>query len=108
MPEIADQRCFNHRHRESAARCPGCGRFFCRECITEHADRVLCASCLQRQLKPVRLKSSPAQWLLHLGQLTLGLVLLYVLFYYLGRLLLEIPTAFHDGTLWQSIWWKGT
>jgi hypothetical protein len=30
------------------ARCPECRRFYCRECVTEHDDRLLCASCLKK------------------------------------------------------------
>lgn len=30
------------------ARCPECRRFFCRECVTEHDDQLLCASCLRK------------------------------------------------------------
>ena len=42
------QRCFNHAAREAVARCPACGHYFCRECITEHDDRVICAACLRK------------------------------------------------------------
>src|SRR5580658_7631208 len=35
---LLDQRCFNHDLREAVAQCPSCKRFFCRECVTEHAD----------------------------------------------------------------------
>ena len=34
--------------REAVARCPECTQFFCRECITEHDDRVLCSACLKK------------------------------------------------------------
>ncbi|MDR2849674.1 MAG: rhomboid family protein [Verrucomicrobiota bacterium] len=40
------QRCARHADREAAARCPACGRSFCRECVTEHEGRWLCASCI--------------------------------------------------------------
>ena len=45
---LAHQRCFNHATREAVARCPECHHFFCRECITEHDDRVLCTGCLKK------------------------------------------------------------
>ena len=52
------------------ARCPSCGNFFCRECITEHDELILCAACLKRitapkerrrnqELKPVRPSAEP-------------------------------------------------
>ena len=48
MQNLAHQRCFNHAVREAVARCPECGQCFCRECITEHDDRVVCAACLKK------------------------------------------------------------
>src|SRR2546430_2101954 len=47
MSVFSEQRCFNHAVREAVAPCPQCRRFYCRECITEHEDRVLCAACLK-------------------------------------------------------------
>ncbi len=41
------QRCWNHELREAACRCPGCGKSFCRECVSEHESRLLCAACLR-------------------------------------------------------------
>ncbi|MCI0613826.1 rhomboid family protein, partial [bacterium] len=44
QPElISKQRCFFHSQREAVVRCPECGRYYCRECVTEHLDRLLCA-----------------------------------------------------------------
>lgn len=42
--------CWNHDAREAVCRCPDCSRSFCRECVTEHASRLLCASCLRKAL----------------------------------------------------------
>lgn len=106
MPDITHQRCFNHMFREAVARCPECGRFFCRECITEHEDKVLCASCLRKRLEPAGEKFQGHQWFFRLGYFLLGIVLLYVIFYYLAQILLALPTDFHEGTLWQSGWWS--
>jgi len=47
LPLVA-QRCHHHAEREAVARCPECGFFYCRECVTEHDDRVICASCLRK------------------------------------------------------------
>ena len=44
--KLSAQRCFNHAGREAVARCPECSRYFCRECISEHRGRVVCAGCL--------------------------------------------------------------
>ena len=48
MAALLANRCLHHPVREAVARCPECGQFFCRECITEHEDRVVCSSCLKR------------------------------------------------------------
>ena len=99
---ISQQRCFNHGIREAAARCPDCERYFCRECVTEHEGRVLCAQCLRRVLP----RAVP-RFLMLIGpvrifQFICGSLLVWMFFYYLGLLLLELPTAFHEGTLWKD------
>lgn len=96
------QRCFRHTDREAAARCPECGRFFCRECITEHEDRVLCVSCLES--KTAAEGASPARWsrITRLLQCGTGLFAAWIFFYYIGLILLSLPTAFHEGTLWKA------
>ncbi len=108
MQDLTHQRCHHHQSREAVARCPECGRFFCRECITEHADMVLCASCLGKKLGPEGGRLNRFQWLFRLGHFFLGLVILYILFYYLAQTLLAFPSSFHEGTLWQSGWWTGS
>jgi len=49
-------RCWNHEVREAVCQCPQCGRSFCRECVTEHESRLMCASCLRQAARsaPVR------------------------------------------------------
>lgn len=108
MQDLTHQRCHHHQFREAAARCPECGRFFCRECVTEHADKVLCASCLEKKLGPDKAGLNRFQWLFRLGHFFLGLMILYILFYYLAQTLLAFPSSFHEGTLWQSGWWAGS
>ena len=48
------QRCWNHEVREAVCRCPGCSRSFCRECVTEHEARLLCAACLEAESRAGR------------------------------------------------------
>ena len=52
MDDLLHQRCFNHMLREAVACCPECRRYFCRECVTEHEDKVLCAACLGHKVDP--------------------------------------------------------
>ena len=107
MSEIVYQICTNHSQRMAAARCPECGRFFCKECITEHRGRVLCTACLEKTISPVSGRRSRLFGLLRMLQWSLGVWLLWVFFYYFARLLLRIPASFHEGTLWQQGWWNG-
>jgi hypothetical protein len=105
MQDITHQRCLNHMLREAVARCPECGRFFCRECITEHEDKVLCAACLRIRLNPAGQKFQRWQWIFRLGYFLSGVVLLYIIFYYFAQILVALPTGFHEGTMWQTGWW---
>jgi hypothetical protein len=95
--------CLNHAGREAVARCPSCSRYFCRECITEHGGRMLCSACFQAltkvQEKPVR------DWFILTTsvQALLGLGLLWFSTWLLGRVLLNIPTAFHEGYMWERL-----
>lgn len=101
---LALQRCHTHPAREAVARCPSCKRFFCRECITEHDNRVLCAACLAE--RTTQRESRFAVWRRLLGwalrpvQIGVGFLFAWLCFYYLGSLLIRIPSAFHEGTIW--------
>ena len=105
MTNLAQQRCFNHGEREAVARCPECARFFCRECVTEHDDRVVCTACLGRLARVPLLRRRGFAGLFRLGQCLLGLFLAWFFFYMVGTGLLSLPTAFHEATLWQVHWW---
>jgi hypothetical protein len=99
---IALQRCFNHVQREAAARCPACGQFFCRECITEHDDKVICAACLKKLARSPFVKSRVFARILQLSHCLLGLLAAWFIFYLLGEALLAMPASFHEGTIWES------
>jgi hypothetical protein len=100
------QRCFNHAEREAVACCPDCHQYFCRECITEHDDRVVCATCLKNFAKAA--VETGRGWVntLALGRCILGLLAAWVFFYLVGEILLALPTSFHEGTYWQVKWWR--
>jgi hypothetical protein len=99
---LTRQRCLHHPVREAVARCPSCGQFYCRECVVEHDDRVICADCLQRIARPDAKKRRSAAWLSQLVLGGLGLLTAWFFFYEAGQVLLLIPTSFHDGTLWEK------
>ena len=100
--ELAQKRCKNHPNREAVARCPECVQFFCRECITEHDDRVLCTACLKNILLRQPLLSSHLKFPFTILQFLVGFCVIWLLFYYFGHMLLLIPSSFHEGTFWQG------
>lgn len=99
---MIQQRCFHHEFREAASRCPICQRYFCRECVTEHEDRVLCAECLKKIIARETPGSSGIGRVLRGLLPVAGLLMAWLFFYALGRTLLLVPAAVHDGTVWES------
>ncbi len=107
LQALREQRCRNHGDREASARCPSCGGFFCRECVTEHDGRILCATCLDRTTRPDAPPARslrPGPWLAGIG----GVAALWLAIHLAGRLLLTIPAEVHEGTIWEdaSSWWS--
>jgi hypothetical protein len=102
MRDLSYQRCLNHAEREAVARCLGCGQFFCRECVTEHEDRLLCAVCLRNEGRPRVLRRGGFPGITRVAQCLAGLVVAWFFFYLVGEALLALPASFHEGTLWQA------
>lgn len=102
MAPLVQEKCFNHRVREAVARCPACHRYFCRECVTEHAEQVVCADCLRRLTH--RAEQRRARWQAGrlLGAGAFGVLAAWLVFYGIARMLLLLPTTFHEGTLWRQ------
>src|SRR5512144_323405 len=100
---IASQKCWNHSAREAVARCPECGHAYCRECVAEHEDRVICAGCLARLSAPVE-KKKKRLWtfdsMVRLSGAIVGLFVAWFVFFSLGRMLLSVPDRFHADTIW--------
>ncbi len=99
---VSRQRCFYHYQREAVARCPECKRFYCRECVTEHEDRLLCAACLAKIAQPhigLQRNFRPVAVFL---QSFAGLLILWIVFYYIAQILLAIPSPLHEGTSWTD------
>lgn len=95
MGSLTLTRCFNHGQREAVARCPSCRRHYCRECVTEHDHRLLCASCIQA-LAVTPESTERRRWpLTPILQLCLAIFVLWVSFYAVGQSLLLIPSEFH-------------
>src|SRR4051812_37880425 len=104
MSFLVDQRCANHAQREAAARCPECTRYFCRECVTEHEDRVVCAACLRRLTDLRATKRHGFARVVSAGQLVFSFVLAWFFFFLLGEILVRLPDSFHEDVLWRGPW----
>jgi hypothetical protein len=92
LSSLLQQRCVVHADREAAVRCPGCRRFYCRECVTEHLGRMMCAPCVARaEMPPERREASMAMW--SIFSVT-GLFLAWMVFYYFGMTLARVPSTF--------------
>lgn len=95
--------CLIHPSRAATARCPGCGAFYCKECITEHEGKLTCARCLAAEqgagagpgAEKRRLPLAPA------AQLAIGLAVCWLIYYFFAQVLLSVPADFHDGTVWE-------
>jgi len=96
MTAIALERCWNHAAREAVCRCPGCARFYCRECVTEHEGRLLCAACVAGvAARPHR----RATWLGKLAgpaAAAAGLLIAWLAFYGTARLIAELTDRLEE------------
>jgi hypothetical protein len=102
--ELIHQRCFNHALREAAALCPECHHFYCRECITEHDDRVICAVCLGKMASRSLTQRAGFRFAVRTLQTLVGLAIACSFFYFVGRTLLSIDSSVHEGTIWSGRW----
>jgi len=98
---LARRRCLHHGAREAVARCPECRQFFCRECVTEHDDRVICAACLRKLHRPAPARRPGFAIVKRLAAGALGLLIAWFFFFMLGESLLRLPDSFHESSLWQ-------
>jgi hypothetical protein len=67
----------------------------------EYDERVLCGACLRRLSAPKKPLWRRWQALTDALLSMAGLLTAFLFFYWVGQLLLMIPTPFHDGTVWQ-------
>lgn len=103
MTQLADRRCRNHPGREAVVLCPGCHDFYCRECVSEHDDLMLCSACIRKRLGKGESLRSGFAGILRAVQAIAGFLLLWLFFYCLGRALLTLPSSFHEGTVWKNL-----
>ncbi len=104
MHDLAQKRCRNHAQREAAGRCPECERFFCRECLTEHEGRVLCATCLAAGAADTARSKIPLAGLGRVFQLAVAVTVLWIFFSSFGRAVVLLPDTFHEDVYKQNEW----
>ncbi len=95
MSGLARQRCYNHATREAAARCLGCQRDYCRECVSEHEGRYLCARCIAAEAAGADHGATDRLALGGLVAFVAGVCVLWFVFMIYGRLVYAIPSEFH-------------
>jgi hypothetical protein len=95
------QRCWNHEGREAVCRCPECGRSFCRECVSEHQARLLCAACLARVARASAPKRSPLRRLAPPLLGLAGMLLAWVVLFGAGESIIILAERAEQAS-WQS------
>lgn len=101
MNDLSQEHCLNHPGREAAALCPECRQFYCRECVTEHDDRVICAACLRKLTATQAQPRQRLAWLRRAAACLTGWLLATLFFYCMGRELAALPGNSHEGTIWK-------
>ena len=85
-------------------KCPSCGGYFCRECVSEHEDRFLCASCLAREAAgDETARPAPPVRLAGVLRLAAALALLWLVFFAVGQAVLHVPDVFHEEIEYQVV-----
>jgi hypothetical protein len=99
MTTLEGLRCFNHALREAVARCPECERVYCRECVTEHEHRVLCARCLDVAAEEESRRGGVLRGGARVAAAAVACALAWTFFYLVGAGLLTLPSQFHEDFL---------
>jgi hypothetical protein len=98
---FASRRCRNHFERQAACRCPSCGFDFCRECVTEHDERLLCSRCVAQletpSARPSRTKSIQA-----IAQCVAGVTAAWLFFFLAGELTSMVVSPSHEVRAWHA------
>ena len=96
MTQFTHQRCFVHATREAVSLCLECRRAYCRECVVDHEGRLMCAACIARLNAPSAEKRHKLRRLVPVTAAALALLLCWILFYMVGRLLMFSEPARHS------------
>lgn len=99
---LARQRCYNHAHREAAARCPACHRYYCRECVVEHESRLLCAACVAAVSAREERRARRHGWPGAVAGALIGVLVAWAFFFVIGWGLLSLPSPTHATNVWNE------
>jgi hypothetical protein len=90
MAALDSQLCWNHESREAVCRCLGCNRSFCRECVTEHQGRLLCASCFAAAIPARARRTGALRKLAPSLLIAAGLLLAWLTYWGLGEVVVGL------------------
>lgn len=96
---LSRQRCTNHLQREAVARCPECKRHFCRECITEYKNRLLCNHCLTKASGIKNKRSNLIKAVVYMICCFAGFLIAFGFFYTVAKTIAAIPQPYHRNYL---------
>jgi hypothetical protein len=106
MTAIALERCWNHAAREAVCRCPGCARFYCRECVTEHEGRLLCAACVAGVAAQPRHRTTWLGRFAGPASAAAGMLLAWLAFYGTARLIAELTDRLEEQQWRRESMWR--
>jgi hypothetical protein len=96
------QLCWNHPVRGAVCACPVCRRSFCRECVSEHDSRLLCASCIQAAVAaPVPSSGRRIARLLVPALALASTLFAWAIFFSLGQIIME-TVGLADRSAWRD------
>jgi len=101
MIAALQQRCWNHDAREAVCRCAECSRSFCRECVSEHEARLLCAECLVRVAQVRAENRGLMRRLMPAAMLLAGLLIAWAVIFGAGESLLLLAERAEQNS-WQN------
>ena len=81
MTPPLQNRCWNHEAREAVCQCPQCGRSFCRECVTEHESRLMCAACLRHAAQAASVRRGRLRRMAAAGLTLAGVILAWAVYF---------------------------
>jgi len=101
MSAAIGQQCWNHETREAVCRCPECGRSFCRECVTEHEARLLCAACLAKSVAPAAARRGGMRRIAPAGMLLAAILTAWIFYFAVGQTVITLVER-AERTSWQQ------